>query len=957
MSKLIFTQTIKATSLKVRFFPLFIWGILIWGLGILTINAKPIPEINQVTQGFQMRGVVFYDNNRNGLYDEGEPLAEGVEIMAEVDTLDDNQVDYSYFGESIALPEPPEIVYTIYTDTTQQDGIYTFDQLPDICYFLRIVLPDGFQTFQTEWKICSNHGGSIQTNFPLYSTDSPLPTLGKVSGYAWTDRNGSGWREDGEYWYHESIVLRQRYGDDITFANIDQDGYYEIDSIIPGEYRLEWYESNEVGYNLTRGDYELTIEAGADLRDLHFMTTPWNEWGAYGTLYGKVWYDTNLNGWYDDEEEGVDTLQVLAEGDLDSWYASNMMIDSTYIDTAYNGRCRFPYLPMGGYWTSIEAPIDYQTPQTRQYGFIEMPGNSKIGISSFLSLDFPLYPDDEPLPELGSISGYTFLDENRNGIKETEETTTVSAILKLYTEHPSTKQLVNIRNVIVDSTGFFEINHLPLGEYTVRVGMIAGHYLYPQEETNLRITHEGNPYDLTTLGSQQTVNIGYNYFEDCPIDTIPYCLGAGEVIELCFNPCFPVSNIGFSADNCIYTPLEDPLCYLIQPHEGFSGLIECELYVYNFTGLKLYYYLDVNNPDCVPAPPMDCANDEPPVCARFVPDEEVNWGSISGYVWNDVLPNRWRDPHEIGYTENPRTISLLQRGELIKTTEVNESDGFYRLDSIFPANYNIKLEEPAYIPDGPRYLVQKTECVKTIFSPTTATDITDYHFFLFDYGILEEFANFSGHVWYDTNNNGEYDFNEESGAASARIFIQADSVVHPNYPNNQTSFIDTTNSEVGYYNSHYYPFGYYSVSVELPEGYTTPQLTYNAYAYFDSTDAPGMPTNAFEFNFPLQIDTTTTIEARDSTAINTGIDDPNLLETRLHAYPIPCKDFVNIYSIEFILTGYTIYNTIGQIVDAASVDPNHEIRIDLPRLTHGVYILELQTDTNGLIRREIIVMP
>lgn len=75
--------------------------------------------------------------------------------------------------------------------------------------------------------------------------------------------------------------------------------------------------------------------------------------------------------------------------------------------------------------------------------------------------------------------------------------------------------------------------------------------------------------------------------------------------------------------------------------------------------------------------------------------------------------------------------------------------------------------------------------------------------------------------------------------------------------------------------------------------------------------------------------------------------DTNLKNAEMTLYPNPAKHTLNILLVEAIGRDYVIYNTVGQVVGKGSYTEN----IDVSSLQSGVYIIEVNTETNKMRKR------
>lgn len=87
-----------------------------------------------------MQGTLFHDRNGNGTQDAGEPGIAGAEV-----TLSDARRD----------------VELTRTATTDADGLYTFEEVPEGLYTLSVVLPPGQQAANLPALTVTVSGGAV----------------------------------------------------------------------------------------------------------------------------------------------------------------------------------------------------------------------------------------------------------------------------------------------------------------------------------------------------------------------------------------------------------------------------------------------------------------------------------------------------------------------------------------------------------------------------------------------------------------------------------------------------------------------------------------------------------------------------------------------------------------------------------------------------------------------------
>jgi len=124
----------------------------------------------------------------------------------------------------------------------------------------------------------------------------------------------------------------------------------------------------------------------------------WNQFIGLGTISGFVFEDDNANGRHDPGEPGLPGVPIYLDGEKKAV-------------TDHNGRYRFLGLSFGRHRLSLDlkylrASLEPGHGREKDFWCYGLPG---------ARADFPLLP-------LTAIRGRVFFDENRNGVRDQEET-------------------------------------------------------------------------------------------------------------------------------------------------------------------------------------------------------------------------------------------------------------------------------------------------------------------------------------------------------------------------------------------------------------------------------------------------------------------------------------------------------------------------------------------------------
>lgn len=315
---------------------------------------------------------VWYDTNRNGLQDVGEPGAPGITV--------------TLFGDNED---------TAATATTDADGYYWFTSLqPSKGYRLEFSLPSGYV-----WTLQSQAGGDgtdsvVYESGTKYFTapatgsnqggpndvaDDPTLDAGlleinpvSIGDRIWYDVNGNGLQDADEAGASGVTVrLFDVDGVQVDATETDANGYYwftDLQSMV--RYNLEvtapdwyawtlWRASNGDGTDSVLDDYGsasfLAPASGSNQGGPNMADNASLDGGLLAILPvsvgGRIWYDTNANGNQDPGEPGA--AGVYAAISMDG-----ISIDSTATDAG------------GYYWfTSLQASGSYSINFTAPDGY------------------------------------------------------------------------------------------------------------------------------------------------------------------------------------------------------------------------------------------------------------------------------------------------------------------------------------------------------------------------------------------------------------------------------------------------------------------------------------------------------------------------------------------------------------------------------------------------------------
>jgi len=350
-----------------------------------------------------LSGVVFSDDNGNGVRDAGEPGIPGIVVSA----TDGNGIS------ATAVSGP--------------DGTWSICGLPETQYLVAEALPTGYrQTAPSATVQISRYLASVPTDsggtFTVTLCNESFSNLafgnvalpGSISGTKFNDLTGNGLLDSGESGVAGvTINLFSGSGTSAKLASTvtDASGAFSFSNLVAGAYSLD--EDLPAGYRQTvpGGDGMLVVALapGQAVTDALFGNQL-----ATGAITGTKFEDVNGNGVRDPGEGGLAGVTIRLSGPLGSV--------STTTDAA--GNFSFTGLVADSYTLSEVVPDGYR--QT----FPAPPGTMTIGLSPGQTAT-ALF-GNQAIAATGSITGLKFNDADGNGAQDPGESGVPGVTIHLF---------------------------------------------------------------------------------------------------------------------------------------------------------------------------------------------------------------------------------------------------------------------------------------------------------------------------------------------------------------------------------------------------------------------------------------------------------------------------------------------------------------------------------------------
>ena len=463
---------------------------------------------------------VWIDLNRDGIQDPDEPGVNGVRVR--LYTVDDS-------GKVSDAP----LAETVTAAQEGKDGYYFFDNLTKGRYVVEFditSLRNDLGLYQYGFTTANQGAGdhpetadsdaknAVDGNDRIMRTDvitldyqqtdltwdAGLVYYSALGGYAYDDRNYNDVQDLGIPLTGTKVSLYRvidnvREEQPIATAVVDENGEYLFEYLLEGEYQVlfEYPEGYQAVLPNIGGDDALdsdVFETAPDLNSGYTQTirlpansiSLHNDGGArlYGAIGDYVWLDANKNGIQDAGEEPVQNVTVylqMREGGSSIW----KKVDTTttnekgyYVFESLKGGpdvdCQYRVcfdLPGGSVITVPYAGSDRAADSNVQGFYLEGWGYPSDVISiGYGQRDMTI--DAGIVVTSGSVGDYVWLDTNRNGIQD-EEDTGLEGIRVVLEYSPSgdvsdDTQWIQAGETTTNEKGYYRFDELSEGYYRVK---------------------------------------------------------------------------------------------------------------------------------------------------------------------------------------------------------------------------------------------------------------------------------------------------------------------------------------------------------------------------------------------------------------------------------------------------------------------------------------------------------
>ena len=429
-------------------------------------------------------GTVYRDDNRSGALNPGEK---------------------GYPEQTVQLLDKDGAV--VATTKTDANGAYSFDNLPDGTYSVRVV-KDGALT---DLEQTGDPDSTLDNASEPITLNEANPTKKNVdfgyvpdyfiTGTIYRDGNRSGALDSDEKLYEGvTVQLRDKDGNVVATTTTDADGAYSFDKLPAGTYSVTVVQDGPIASLEQTGDPDATKDnasAPITLNNDNPSTTDINfGYVNNNSLSGTVYRDDSRNERQDATEPGYSgvTVQLLDK--------DGKVIATTTTDK--DGKYSFEHLPDGTY--SVKVVKDGVLADADQTGD---PDTTLDNASKPITLDEknPTKSDvDFGYVPNNTITGTVYRDDNRDKTINGDEPGLERVSVQLLDEDGTLLQTLDTA-----ADGSYAFQHLKDGTYTVKVVRSSSIKDYDQtEDPDATVDDTSAPYTMGPDHSlQENVNFGY----------------------------------------------------------------------------------------------------------------------------------------------------------------------------------------------------------------------------------------------------------------------------------------------------------------------------------------------------------------------------------------------------------------------------------------------------------------
>ena len=673
---------------------------------------------------------VWYDVNRNGLQDVGEPGignvvldlykdADGSGGLTPADVLVDSTVtdaDGGYLFRNLVAGNyivdvadgvgqlsfvgAAQAQGTIWPEAQSNSAIVT----PPLNFAVTVDVPAQVSVVENTAQLSDSSGA-----LPPTASNTVVTTIGaRIGDTVWDDRDGDGIRDGDEPGLAGVVVELARSGGEMSTTTTDANGLYAFTALTAGTYTITFDESTvSADFSLITTPYPQRVQLGG----AENYTAADIGLKAFATVIGdSIWYDADGDGLQDVGEPGIGNITAVLyfDNDGDGGFnpACDVVVDSTVSDA------------LGAYRLDAPAPGGYFVDVTDDYGILDGMSHS-IGAQS-ISEPSPLlqlaagdiYRDADfgyvqiPTGDAAIITGKAWLDGDSSTFCDQNEPILIG-VQVCATPTAGGAAICEM----TDLNGRY-LMEAPAGSYVVSpTSAPAG--LTPTTPTPLTVTVAAGEQYLSAnfgyTGQQQAMgSLGGEIWQDIPIADV-----VDGVYDHQNEP-----GIGYVSINLVRDENGDgvwqagePILATLSDTDGgylYEHLLAGEYIVEVSDSYLVLRYFDPTAPG--PDPDADDNNHPQPYPAHLgegeanmsidfgyreyeaIGSSSANPGLIGDQIWLDVNDDGLFNPESGDQPISGVTVQLSQNSAPIATTTTG-ADGKYLFTDLLPGSYSVRVTD------------------------------------------------------------------------------------------------------------------------------------------------------------------------------------------------------------------------------------------------------------------------
>jgi len=732
---------------------------------VLDVDAGVVDARSQIS------GQVFIDKNGDGINND-------TEINLETYTVNLFNVN-------------DEIIKTVTSDI---DGNYVINDISTGEYYLSFSVADNFEFTvadvagdDTIDSDVTDRVAGITDVFTLgiqdaQAYDAGVYELGSIGDFVWFDTNGNGLQDTNDSGVEfVNLTILNMAGEAVDVVNTAADGAYLFDGLAPGRYWIfiqaplglkatEYQVGNNADIDsdlledgafllsdtimIMSGQNDLTIDFG-------FVENP-------GSIEGLVWNDENLDGVFNESNQGIATVTVELFDD------NNVLIDNT--TTGTDGAYIFSDVAPGNYYVkfNIDSNAGF-TIADQVDDDVDSDVTESIGIGT--TDVFTLLTGESitnvyaGIIQNGKIGDFVFLDQNSDGLQDADDIGLPMIKVILYNEAD-----IKLDSVITDIAGGYQFADLEAGNYYLE-------FVYPdaiQPTISIPNMPDTNS-DITGVNGEGTTGTIFVGSAVCREDIDAGFVPTGAVIvgevwldtdgdNIQDNPNNPVEGIAVT----LHLPNDEVVA---------GPIFTNELGMYVFSSIPTgSYYVGFDIPDSLDfvdpfVGPADTDSDVTNIMASGSTDpfivldgelyDNVDAGvrdirsTIQGQLFVDTNGDGVKDSNNQGLANVGVTLFTGAGAEVIST--VTDTNGNYSFDNLQAGDYFVQFSNFPATYFFTQQDVGTDDTIDSDIDPdndSSSTETLTFDEVITIDGGVYELASIGDFVWIDENENGIQDTNE-----------------------------------------------------------------------------------------------------------------------------------------------------------------------------------------------------